>query len=229
MAELIDQLHELDLVQQALAADHVRIALIELAVAALLRAIRTPHGLDLVAFEGEGDLVLMLHHVACKGHGEVVAQGLLGKLGGFYLRYHRSHIIEDCNGEFNRLRSILCLEFLIHLLHKISAVEHLEDQAVALLAVLAGEGAEVLHCGGLQRQEAVLAEHRFDGIENVLATEHLLWGEIAGTLGRGGLLCHAAKVVTGRFFYHRGTETRRNTSCTLKYTKGTTMQHGLRR
>ena len=49
---LIDNLHQLHLVEQRVAAYHVSIALVELAVATLLRTVGAPHGLDLKAAEG---------------------------------------------------------------------------------------------------------------------------------------------------------------------------------
>jgi hypothetical protein len=51
---IIEELHQFHFAHQALASDHIRIALVELAVSALLRFISTPHGLDLVALEGKG-------------------------------------------------------------------------------------------------------------------------------------------------------------------------------
>ena len=68
-----------------------------------------------------------------------------------------------------------------------SSLQDLEDQAVPFLPVLAGEGFEVLHGRGLQWEEAVLPEHTTDGVEDVLAAQHLHRGEIAGAFGDAGL------------------------------------------
>ena len=81
---LIHYLHQFQLVQLGLGPYHVHVALVELAVAALLGTVRTPYRLDLETLEGEGNLVLMLHHEAGKGHCEVVAQALLGGLVGLF-------------------------------------------------------------------------------------------------------------------------------------------------
>ena len=80
----INHLHQLQLVEQRGAANHVGVALVELAVAAFLRPVGAPHGLQLVAAERQLHLVAMLHHEACERHREVVAQALLGGLVGLF-------------------------------------------------------------------------------------------------------------------------------------------------
>ena len=75
-----DDLHQLDLAQQRACADHIDVALVEFAVTALLGTVGTPHGLNLVAFEGERQLALMLDDVAGERHREVVAQALFANL-----------------------------------------------------------------------------------------------------------------------------------------------------
>ena len=60
--------------RQRVLADHVDVALVELAEAAALRALAAVHALDLVAAEREGELVLVLGDVARQRHGEVEAQ-----------------------------------------------------------------------------------------------------------------------------------------------------------
>ena len=59
-------------------ADHVDVALVELAEAAALGALAAVHALDLVAAEREGQVVFVFGHVARQGHREVEAQGQLG-------------------------------------------------------------------------------------------------------------------------------------------------------
>ena len=75
----VHHLHQLELIDLRGGADHVHVALVELAVAALLGTVRPPDGLDLVPLEREGDLVLVLDHVARERDGQVVPQALLGR------------------------------------------------------------------------------------------------------------------------------------------------------
>ena len=63
--------------ERALGAHDVDVALVELAEASLLRAVGAPHGLDLVALEGQGQARVHGHHTG-QGHGEVVAEGEVG-------------------------------------------------------------------------------------------------------------------------------------------------------
>nr|WP_238695100.1 hypothetical protein [Ornithinimicrobium flavum] len=60
-------------------ADDVHVALVELAEPAPLRALAAVDALHLVAAEGEGELVLVLGHVARQGDGEVEPEGELGE------------------------------------------------------------------------------------------------------------------------------------------------------
>ncbi len=60
--------------RQRVLADHVDVALVELAEAAALRALAAVDALDLVAAEREGQVVLVLGHVARQRHGQVEAQ-----------------------------------------------------------------------------------------------------------------------------------------------------------
>ncbi len=75
---LVDKLQQLDLAQQRVGTHHVGVALVELAVAAFLRAVGTPYRLYLTALERHGQLGAVHHHEACKGYGQVVTQALLG-------------------------------------------------------------------------------------------------------------------------------------------------------
>ena len=58
--------------------DHVDVALRELAVASVLRALTTPHLLDLVTLEREVEVVEVLGHVAGEGDGQVEVQSQPG-------------------------------------------------------------------------------------------------------------------------------------------------------
>jgi hypothetical protein len=71
---------------QRVLADHVDVALVELAEAAALGALAAVHALHLVAAEREGQLVLVLGHVAGQRHGQVEAQGQLGQAVAFLLQ-----------------------------------------------------------------------------------------------------------------------------------------------
>ena len=184
--DVVEELHQLHFVQQAGAADHVGIALEELAVAPLLRPVGAPHGLHLVALEGEGERVLVLHDEAGEGDREVVAEGLLAELGA---QFPGMHLLPCGQGLFHLGG---------HLVPGVTAVQHLEDQPVALLAVLAGEGLELLHGGRLDGQVAVAFEHAPDGVQDVLAAAHLHRGEVARALGDGRLLGHWRRKYGGR-------------------------------
>ena len=162
--DLVDDLHQLDLAEQRARADDVDVALVEFAVAPLLRAVGTPHGLDLVAFEGEGQLALVLHDIAGEGDRQVVAQPLLADA-----RRLAHLVVRESGGVVAR-------------------VENLEEELVALVAVFAQQRREVLHRRGLERRKAVGAEHRADRIENVVAAHHLHGGEVARALGYGRFL-----------------------------------------
>ena len=81
---VVYELYELNLVYERVVAYYIGVALVELAVTALLGTVLlgtvgTPHGLYLVALEGEGELVAVHHNVTGKGYGEVVAQALLAE------------------------------------------------------------------------------------------------------------------------------------------------------
>ena len=59
---------------QAVLADHIDVALVELAETTALRTLAAVHALHLVATEREGQFVFVLGHVARQRHGEVEAQ-----------------------------------------------------------------------------------------------------------------------------------------------------------
>ena len=65
---------------QRLAGDDVDVGLVELPEAALLRALPSPHLLDLVAPEREREVALTLLDVAREGHGQVEVKAELGRL-----------------------------------------------------------------------------------------------------------------------------------------------------
>lgn len=72
-------------VRQIAVADHIDVGLDELAETALLRALATPHLLDLPTLERECEIARMLDHVPAQRHGqiEVQAEPLLNRSVGF--------------------------------------------------------------------------------------------------------------------------------------------------
>ena len=162
----LHDLHKLHLTQERLRADDIDIALVELAIATLLRTVGTPYGLHLVTLEGECNLVLVLHNVAGKRHREVVAQTLLRDLRGL------THLL---------IREVSSV---------VARIQDLEEQFVALVAILTQEGREVLHRGGLERSKTIEAEDRLDRIENIVTTHHLNGREVARTLWNRRFLSH---------------------------------------
>ena len=64
----------LDVPGEGVLADHVEVRLVELAEAAVLRALATPDLLDLEAPQREGEVVLVLEYVAGQWNGEVEVQ-----------------------------------------------------------------------------------------------------------------------------------------------------------
>ena len=157
----VDHLHQLELVELRGGANHVGVALIEFSVATLLRPVGTPHRLQLVAAEGEGDLVAMLDNETGEGNGEVIAQATVTNL--------RCHLV------------IILLE--INILHEVARIEHLEQQFVALFAIFAHERRKVLERRSFDRFKGESAEDRADSVENIVAASHLYREEIARTLG----------------------------------------------
>ena len=161
----VDDLNQLHLVQQRVAADDVAVELVELAIAALLRTVGTPNGLILIALEGKLQLLAVHHHVACEGHGEVVAQALLAH---FRREVHR----------------IALTQFLVaDLRQTVAAVEHLEEQFVALLAVFSHERLQGFHCRRLDLLVAVECINVANRVENIVALRHFHRREVTRTFG----------------------------------------------
>ena len=73
---------------------------------------------------------------------------------------------------------------------EISAVENLEEQFIALLAIFTHQGAEVFHCRCLDLLEAIESIYLSDGVENIVASRHFLWTEVTRAFGDTGFLCH---------------------------------------
>ena len=173
--DFVDNLHEFDLIEERIGADNVGIALVELAITAFLRTVSTPYGLDLVALEGEGEFLAVLHHETGEGDGEVVTQSFLAELGGE----------GGCGGGFVVGGGDGAGE--------VAAVENFEEEFVAFLTIFAHQGGEVLHGGGFDLAEAVEAIDAADGVEDIVAARHFDKAEIAGAFGNCRFLCHEWK------------------------------------
>ena len=77
---LVNNLHQFHLVHQRITTHHICIALIELTIAAFLRAVSTPYGLNLITFEGQLQFLSVHHHITGKRHCQVIAQAFLAHL-----------------------------------------------------------------------------------------------------------------------------------------------------
>jgi hypothetical protein len=104
--DAVDDRRDLGVVRQRqrILADNVDVALVELAIAALLRALAAIDPLDLVAAERKVELVLVLGDVARQRYGEVEAQRELGQLAlGLLERAGRLHEVHLLLGVAARL------------------------------------------------------------------------------------------------------------------------------
>ena len=164
----IDNLQELNLIEERVAAHHICVALIELAVAPFLWTVGTPYGLQLVALEGHLQFVAMLYDVACERHGEVVAQAFLAELC--------SEVASTSLTEVGRADTA----------HEVTGVENLEEEFIAFFAILTHEGGEVLHGRGFYLAVSVEGIDLAYGIEDIVALCHLNGGEVARSFGDGG-------------------------------------------
>ena len=149
--------------------------MIELAIAAFLWAVGTPNGLNLIAFERHLQFLAVLHDIAGKRNGQVVAQSFLAKLGRKSRR--RGFFIICCADRTG----------------EVAAVEDFEKEFVALLSIFSHQGGEVFHCGGFNLAETIEAVDTSDGVENIVAARHFERTEIACAFGYAGLLCHGVE------------------------------------
>ena len=172
--DFVDNLHEFDLIEERIGTDDVGIALVELAIAAFLRTIGAPNGLDLVALEGEGEFFAVLHDKTGEGHGEIVAKSLLAELGGEG-GCRGGFVVGGGNGA-----------------GEVAAVEDFEEEFVPFFTILAHEGGEVLHGGRFDLAKAVKTVDAADGVEDIIAARHFDKAEIAGAFRNCGFLCHGA-------------------------------------
>ena len=114
----------------------------------------------------------MLHHIAGKGHREVIAQALLADLGGQVQRVvGRQQVVGG-------------------VLEVVAAVEDFEQQFVSLFAILAHQCGQVLDGGSLYLLKAIEQENVFNCIEYIVTARHLDGREVARPLGDRWFLCH---------------------------------------
>ena len=172
--DLVDNLQQLYFVDQRVRAYDVGIALIKLAVATLLRPVGTPYGLYLETFEGHLQLVAVLHYKPGKRHREVVAQATVAQLCCQGSRVTGKGLGSDAA-------------------HEIARVKDFEEQLVALLAIFAHQGREVLHSRCLNLPVTEQAEDLANSIEYIVATRHLERRKIARTFWCRRFLCHNVK------------------------------------
>ena len=107
----------------------------------------------------------MHDHIAGERHRKVIPEALLAQL---------------------RLQAerIAALKFLIaDAFEVVAGVEHLEQELVALVAVLTQQRVQCLHGRRLNLLETIEGIHVADGIENIVSLCHLLGTEVAGALG----------------------------------------------
>ena len=165
---LIDHLEQFNLIDERVRADHIGVTLVELAVAAFLRTVGAPYGLDLIPFERHLEVVAVLHHIAGERHRQVVAQSLLTDFGG------QLGIVDI--GYLSR----------VDILHVFPRVENLEEELVTLLAIFPHQRGEVFQGGSLHGVIAIEAEDGADGVENIVASSHFHRGKVARSFGYGG-------------------------------------------
>ena len=103
----------------------------------------------------------MHHHITGKGNGEVIAQALLAEL---CCKMQRIALQELVVGEFGKI---------------VARIEHLEEQFVALLAILAHKRRKGLHGRGFYLLEAIQGVYFAYCVEYVVALCHLHRREVA--------------------------------------------------
>ena len=159
-------LHKLHFVQQRARPDHIDVTLVKLAVTPFLGPVGPPDRLNLVTLERKDDFALMLHHITGQRHRQVVPQPFLANARG-----GAQCVVAQPGGIVPR-------------------IENFEQELVPFVAVFAQQRRKIFHCGRFERCEAEGAEHRTNGIEDIIAAHHLLGGKVARAFGYGGFLCH---------------------------------------
>ena len=124
--DLVDYLHEFQLVDLGLAPDHIHVALVEFTVAALLRTIGPPHGLYLESLERERYVILVLDHEAGERHGQVISEAFL------------TDLLRQCHGVDLPLGILEAVQ--VDLSEGIAGIQDPEQKLVTLLAIFAEQG-----------------------------------------------------------------------------------------
>ena len=107
----------------------------------------------------------MLHYVAGKGDGEVVAKT--------FLAYLRSGLDVLAFGE----------QLFVGFGEPVARVEYLEEKFVAFFAIFAHECGQILHRGSLDGHKAEQAENFADGVEYIVASRHFEGRKVACAFG----------------------------------------------
>ena len=153
---IVDDVQQLHLVEQRVGADDVAVALIELTVATLLRAVGAPHGLYLVTLEGECEFVAVHNNIASKGHSEVISQSLLAQAG--------------CQAGSVALAQLGIFDTR----KEVARVENFEKEFITFFAIFSHQGLQCLHCRSFDGAETVEGIYLTNGIEYIVAFGHLL-------------------------------------------------------
>ena len=140
--------------QPAGGANHIEIALVELAIAPFGGPVGAVDGRDLVPFEVARQLIAVFGDDAGERHGEVVAQAGVGDL------------------VFGRGLDEGALQLG-------AAFGDAEDELVALFAVFAKQGIEPFHYRRFERFEAVTLVDAFDHVDDILAAQDVQGQEVA--------------------------------------------------
>src|SRR5450755_831511 len=148
-------------------SDHIGIALIELAVAALLRPVCPPHRLNLVTPEGKADFMLMSGHIAREGNREVITQ----------CAFCDSFIISPGQYIFKSRAGGFVFGNMVE-----PIVEYLEDQFIPFFSILAEQGIQVFHGRRFEWFIPIEFEYRTDGIKNKIAFVYGFRSEITRSL-----------------------------------------------
>ena len=173
----IDNLHKLQLIDLRLTSDNISIALVELAVATLLRSIRTPDRLNLETPERECDFILMLNHIARKRDRQIVPEALL------------THRRRDLSAVQTTVFAGII--FRVNVFEGFSAVQNSEQEFVTLVTIFSEKCGKILHRRSLDLDISVSPVDRTDCIEYVVSGGHFLLAEVPCPLRYRRFLCHS--------------------------------------
>ena len=133
---LVDDLQKFHFIEKGWTSDHIHITLEKFPVAAFLRTVGTPNRLDLVAFKGKNQFVLMLHHETGKGNSEIVAETFFRDMSCERCKIRDA----GCSG-LNRVPCILHpASRILHPIQVISRIQNLEQEPVTFFPVFSHQG-----------------------------------------------------------------------------------------